>query len=78
LRRSCDGTAPAATKPESQQNWGASRILAQNPKRVASRTFAITLSNLQPGEYGFLPPGAMSSGHASSSLGKIYSFRFLE
>jgi len=47
-------------------------------KRLASRTYAVTLSSMQPGEYGFLPPGAMSSGHASSSLGKIYSFRFLE
>jgi hypothetical protein len=58
---------------------GATRdLVAFEGKRVASRTFAVTLSNLQPGEYGFLPPGAMASGHASSSLGKIYSFRFLE
>lgn len=58
---------------------GATRdLVAFEGKRVASRTFAVTLSNLQPGEYGFLPPGAVASGHASASLGKIYSFRFLE
>jgi hypothetical protein len=47
-------------------------------KKVASRTFMINLPKLQTGEYGFLPPGAQGSTHASGTLGKIYSFTIIE
>jgi hypothetical protein len=47
-------------------------------KKIVSRTFALTLPNLGAGEYGFLPPGAIGSTHASGSLGKMYTFRLLE
>ena len=42
-------------------------------KRVASRTFSITLTGLRAGEYGFLPPGAFTSA-SSGSIGKMYTF----
>ncbi len=58
---------------------GATRDLVPfEGKKVASRMFLVTLPNLGAGECGFLPPGAVVSGHASATLGKIYSFRLLE
>ena len=47
-------------------------------KKLASRTFSVTLPSLGAGEFGFLPPGAVMSGHASSSLGKMYTFHLPE
>ncbi|MGA2607672.1 MAG: hypothetical protein ABSH01_09470 [Terriglobia bacterium] len=47
-------------------------------KKLVSRTFSITLPNSGAGEYGFLPPGAVTSGHASATLGKMYTFHLLE
>jgi hypothetical protein len=47
-------------------------------KKIAPRTFTISLPGIKGGEYGFLPPGAAVSSHASSSLGKMYTFRVLE
>jgi len=44
-------------------------------RKVAPRTWLVTLPNLVPGEYGFLPPGAIVSANASSSLGKMYTFQ---
>ena len=58
---------------------GATRDLVPfEGKRIATRTFAITLPNLGAGEYGFLPPGALTTGHASATLGKMYTFRLME
>jgi hypothetical protein len=58
---------------------GATRdLIPFEGKKIASRTFLITLPNLSSGEYGFLPPGAVMSGHASGSLGKMYTFHLLE
>jgi hypothetical protein len=58
---------------------GATRdLLPFESKKIAPRTYVIVLPNITTGEYGFLPPGAEMSSHASSSLGKIYSFRVLE
>jgi hypothetical protein len=58
---------------------GATRDLVQfEGKKIASRTFSISLPNLGVGEYGFLPPGAVMSGHAGASLGKMYTFHLLE
>jgi hypothetical protein len=55
---------------------GATRDLVPfEGKKVASRTYAIALPNLGPGEYGFLPPGVSVS---LTSVGKMYTFRLLE
>jgi hypothetical protein len=57
---------------------GATRDLVPfEGKKVATRTYKIVLPNLGAGEYGFLPPGAVTSA-SSASLGKMYSFRLLE
>lgn len=61
------------------QSGGAKRdTLAFEYKKVGPRTFAVSLSQLDPGEYGFLSPGAAFSSHASAQLGKMYTFHFLE
>jgi hypothetical protein len=47
-------------------------------KRVSNRTFSVVLPNtIGAGEYGFLPPGAVTSSN-SASIGKMYTFRFVE
>ena len=43
-------------------------------KRIASRTFLVTLNGLTAGEYGFLPPGALTQVSGAATLGKIYTF----
>ncbi len=58
---------------------GATRDLVQfDGKKLASRTYQVVLTNIGPGEYGFLPPGAAMSSHASAQLGKMYTFHLLE
>jgi len=47
-------------------------------KKVAPRTYQITLDKLSPGDYGFLPPTGSDATGSSGRLGKIYSFRLLE
>jgi hypothetical protein len=55
---------------------GATRDLLQfEGTKVANRTFSVNLPSLGAGEYGFLPPGAVASSHASATLGKMYTFR---
>jgi hypothetical protein len=57
---------------------GATRDLVPfEGKKIATRTYKVVLPNLGAGEYGFLPPGAVTSA-SSASLGKMYSFRLLE
>jgi hypothetical protein len=57
---------------------GATRDLVPfEGKKLVNRTYKIVLPNLGAGEYGFLPPGAVTSA-SSASLGKMYSFRLLE
>lgn len=46
-------------------------------EKIAPRTYKIRIANLEPGEYGFLAPGAVASSNAAS-LGKIYTFRIPE
>jgi hypothetical protein len=47
-------------------------------KKVAPRMYEIILANgVKGGDYGFLPPGALSSSNMASS-GKIYSFHVVE
>ena len=58
---------------------GATRdLIPFEGKKIASRTFTVSLSNLKPGEYGILPPGANSSSSAGAQMGKLYSFNIIE
>lgn len=41
-------------------------------EKIATATYVVTVPDLAPGEYGFLPPGVASASVASS--GKIYTF----
>ena len=57
---------------------GAARdVVPFESKKAASRTYRILLPNLGAGEYGFLPPGAVSSA-SSASMGKIFTFHVIE
>ena len=57
---------------------GATRdTVAFDGKKVATRTFKISVPHLASGEYGFLPPGAVGSSNGAS-IGKLYSFHVLE
>jgi hypothetical protein len=58
---------------------GATRDLVPfENKKIAPRTYVITLPALGPGEYGFLPPAGSDSTSSSCRIGKIYSFRMVE
>ena len=49
-----------------------------NPTKVAPRRYTFTLDPATPaGEYGVLPPGAVSTSNAASG-GKLYTFRVIE
>jgi hypothetical protein len=58
---------------------GAKRDLLEfDAKKIAPRMYEIVLSrDVKSGDYGFLPPGAMSSSNMASS-GKMYSFHVIE
>jgi hypothetical protein len=58
---------------------GATRdLIPFESKKVAPRTYLITLTSLSSGEYGFLPPVGTESAGQTGRIGKIYSFRLLE
>jgi hypothetical protein len=46
--------------------------------KIANRTYVISLLSFEVGEYGFLPPGAALSSHASATIGKMYTFRVVK
>ena len=58
---------------------GATRDAVEiNPTKIAPRRYTFTLDSATPaGEYGVLPPGAVSTSNAASG-GKLYTFRVLE
>jgi len=57
---------------------GATRdVVPFDGKKVASRTFKISVAHLAAGEYGFLPPGAVGASNGSS-IGKLYTFHVVE
>jgi hypothetical protein len=61
------------------QSGGAKRdTLPFEYKKVAVRTYLVSLPNLDAGEYGLLPPGAVLSSHPSAQLGKMYTFHVIE
>jgi hypothetical protein len=68
----------ASTGGVFHQSGGSDRDGAEfDHKKIASRTYAVTLpTSLKDGEYGLLPPGAVVS-RSASSIGKIYSFRIV-
>jgi len=43
-------------------------------QKIASRTFSVALNGLTVGEYGFLPPGALTQASGAATLGKMYTF----
>lgn len=52
--------------------------IAFTPTKIATRMYQITLpADAAKGEYGILPPGAVSSANAGSG-GKIYTFKIIE
>lgn len=54
---------------------GATRDLVPfEGQKIASRTFSVTLNGLTVGEYGFLPPGALTQASGAATLGKMYTF----
>ena len=58
---------------------GATRdLIPFESKKIAPRTYQITLPNLGSGEYGMLPPTAGDGTGSSGRIGKIYSFRIIE
>ena len=57
---------------------GATRdVIPFEGKKVSNRIYRILLPSLGAGEYGFLPPGAVSSA-SSASIGKMFTFRLVE
>lgn len=61
-----------------EQSGAIRDLLAFNWKRIGPRTFLVDVGGLLPGEYGFLPPGAVLSQNAADSKGKIYTFSIPE
>jgi hypothetical protein len=60
------------------EQGGATRdVIPIEGKPAGKRMWKVLLPNLGAGEYGFLPPGAFVSAN-SASIGKMYTFRFLE
>jgi hypothetical protein len=54
---------------------GATRdIVPFESQKVGIRTFTITLNGTKAGEYGFLPPGALTQLSGAATLGKMYTF----
>jgi hypothetical protein len=49
-------------------------MVAFESQKVASRTFTVTLTGTKAGEYGFLPPGALTQANGAATLGKMYTF----
>jgi hypothetical protein len=61
------------------KSGGASRDAVDfDAKKIASRTYSITLSNLKPGEYGLLPPSSGDATGSSGRIGKLYTFHLIE
>ena len=58
---------------------GATRDLVEfESKKIAPRTYQITLTKFGSGEYGLLPPAGSDATSSSGRIGKIYSFRIIE
>jgi hypothetical protein len=61
------------------QSGGASRDAVEfEAKKIAPRTFTLTLSTLKSGEYGLLPPSSGDATGSTGRLGKLYTFHVIE
>ena len=62
------------------ESSGAMRdLLPMDGRKIAPRTYRITLANLSPGEYGILPAGSGTmSADGASTIQKIYTLRVTE
>jgi hypothetical protein len=61
------------------RSGGASRDAIEfEAKKIAPRTYLLTLSNLKTGEYGLLPPSSSDATGSSGRLGKLYTFHVIE
>jgi hypothetical protein len=61
------------------QSGGATRDAIEfEAKKIAPRTYALTLSTLKTGEYGLFPPSSSDATGASGRLGKLYTFHVIE
>jgi hypothetical protein len=61
------------------QSGGATRDLVQfEGRKIAPRTFQITMPGLGPGDYGLLPPASADPNASSGRIGKIFSFWIIE
>jgi hypothetical protein len=61
------------------KSGGASRDAVEfEAKKIAPRTYALTLVNLKPGEYGILPPSSGDATGSTGRLGKLYTFHVVE
>jgi hypothetical protein len=47
-------------------------------KKIAPRTYSITLSDLKAGEYGLMPPSSGDATGSTGRLGKLYTFHVIE
>jgi hypothetical protein len=60
------------------ESGGATRdVIPFEGKKVANRMYKVVLPSLGAGEYGFLPPEAVSLSKGAS-IGKMYTFRLIE
>jgi hypothetical protein len=61
------------------KSGGASRDAQEfEGKKIAPRTYSISLPALKGGEYGLLPPSSGDATGSSGRLGKLYTFHLLE
>lgn len=61
------------------RSGGASRDAVEfEGKKIAPRTYSITLTTVKSGEYGLLPPASGDSTGSTGRLGKLYTFRVIE
>ena len=61
------------------KSGGASRDAVEfEAKKIASRTYSISLSGVKSGEYGILPPASGDGTGSSGRIGKLYSFQVIE
>jgi len=61
------------------KSGGASRDAIEfQAKKIAPRTFAVTLEHPKGGEYGLLPPSSGDATGSTGRLGKLYTFHIIE
>jgi hypothetical protein len=61
------------------KSGGASRDAVEfQARKIAPRTFAITLDHPKGGDYGLLPPSSGDATGSTGRLGKLYTFHIIE